>query len=94
MKGLKKWTAFLIALTLLVSSCISVLAAPEVGEDCTFDDLSRFTEYYFDEFLGIGILGSGRTGNPMDPKDIPEGRNLSAKPMLMLLKKRQTNCGP
>lgn len=79
MKGLKKWTAFLIALTLLVSSCISVLAAPEVGEDCTFDDLSRFTEYYFDEFFRNRDIWEREDGESMDPKDIPEGQEFVSK---------------
>lgn len=79
MKGLRKWTAFLIALTLLISTCILVLAAPEVGEDCTFDDLSRFTEYYFNEFFRNRDIWEREDGESMDPKDIPEGQEFVSK---------------
>lgn len=76
---MKKWIAFFIALTLVISAGIPVLAAPDVGEDYTFDDLARFTEYYYDDFFQNRDIWEREDGESMDPKDIPEGQEYVGK---------------
>ena len=76
---MKKWIAFFIALTLVISAGIPVLAVPDVGEDYTFDDLARFTEYYYDDFFQNRDIWEREDGESMDPKDIPEGQEYVGK---------------
>lgn len=79
MKGIKKWLAPLLVLTLAVLIAVPVLAAPDVGEEYTFDELARFTEYYFTEFFEKQEIWELEDGESMDPKDIPEGQKFVAK---------------
>lgn len=74
MRKVRKWIVYLTVFALFVSTGLTALAAPSVGEDYTFEELADFVEYYFEEVLNRQNVWGMGDGDSMDPKDVPEGQ--------------------
>ena len=74
MRKLKKLLVYLTVMALFVSTGLTALAAPAVGEDYTFDELADYVDYFFEEVINRQDVWGMGEGESLDPKDVPEGQ--------------------
>ncbi|MFR8336209.1 MAG: hypothetical protein ACLVAW_05615 [Eisenbergiella massiliensis] len=74
MRKLKKLLVYLTVMALFVSTGLTALAAPAVGEDYTFEDLADYVDYFFEEVIKRQDVWGMGDGESLDPKDVPEGQ--------------------
>ena len=88
MRKLKRLLVYLTVMALLVSTGLTTLAAPAVGEGYTFEELTAYVDYFFEEVINRQDVWGMGDGDSLDPKDVPEGQAFVSQSYLDALEEK------